>query len=118
MGELLQHNNLITAMTIKPGKFFGQTSGQILKLVRVSCNSETCHCFLFTGEIYQDQFYIQDAIDQDDFATRDVFQDDSDEVQIFEDKLLEDSGHDMIHRSMLILYDQQSFMAMINDHSV
>ena len=28
------------------------------------------------------------------------------------------SGHDMIHRSMLIMYDQQSFMAMINDHSV
>ena len=28
------------------------------------------------------------------------------------------SGHDMIHRSMLIMYDRQSFMAMINDHSV
>ena len=28
------------------------------------------------------------------------------------------SGHDMIHRSMLIMHDQQSFMAMINDHSV
>ena len=28
-----------------------------------------------------------------------------------------DSGHDMIHRSMLIMNDQQSFMAMINvDH--
>ena len=58
----------------------------------MSCNSETCQCFLFTGEIYQDQFYIQDAIDQDDFATRDVFQDDSDEVQIFEEKLLEDEN--------------------------
>ena len=28
------------------------------------------------------------------------------------------SGHDMIHRSMLIMYDQQSFMAMIIDHHV
>ena len=28
------------------------------------------------------------------------------------------SGHDMIHRSMLIMYDQQCFMAMINDHSI
>ena len=55
----------------------------------MTCNSETCHCFLFAGEIYQDQSGIQDMIDQDDFATRDVFQDDSDEVQIFEDKLLE-----------------------------
>ena len=28
------------------------------------------------------------------------------------------SGHDMIHQSMLIMYDQQSFMAMIIDHHV
>ena len=29
-----------------------------------------------------------------------------------------DSGHDMIHRSMIIAYDQQLIMAMINDHSL
>ena len=28
------------------------------------------------------------------------------------------SGHDKMHRSMLIMYDQQSFIAMINDHKV
>ena len=28
------------------------------------------------------------------------------------------SGHDEMHRSMLIMYDQQYFMAMINDRSV
>ena len=58
----------------------------------MTCNSETCHCFLFAGEIYQDQSGIQDMIDQDDFATRDVFQDDSDGVKIIADKLLEDEN--------------------------